>query len=387
MFKSAQPRPPATGYVLVKCGKIALVLRLVCTYPIVMVWGNNGGLSELLLLAAVLTLSLTALLAWDRVAPLVVRHPSLVALDILLALLIFASANSPVAYTGYLGSTALLIGLFFTTLGQTLLTVLLAVGYVLIVALLSASEGEWVVNLSTLGASVVLFVSLTYVGRVMQRLQRQVNNSVQQARSVAAEAALGQERSRIARELHDSLVKSLEGIFLQAKAMTISGRAVEEASLIGSAAEQAIGESRQMLTGLREASVPPLAESLKTLVEEIRAMHGVWVDLQTTGCLELPLDLRHTARRIAEELLVNAAVHSGAERIVCSATAEQNELELIVKDDGRGFSQREELKARKSEHYGLRGVRERAEEVGGQIEVHSRHDQGTEVIFLAPVAG
>ncbi len=376
------------GYVLVKCGKIALVLRLICTYPVAVVAGEEGGFSELVMLGAVLATSLSVLLAWDRVAPFIARHPAAVGLDILLGLVVFANANTPTAYMGYLGTTAVLIGLFFPVLGQVLLTMLLSSGYIMVVAIHLSDGNSWAQSPTTVMASLVLFASLTCVGSVMQRLQKQVDTAIEQARSAAADAALGQERSRLARELHDSLVKSLEGISLQAKAMVISGKSAEEAQQISESATEAIAESRLLLTDLREAAVPPLEDSLQKVVDEVQAIHGVTVDhVIATAMPPLPLDIRYVAQKIAEEALINAVTHSGEERVECEVSYTGGRLQVVVRDAGRGFSTRTGKGHRKDNHYGLVGMRERTEEVGGKLTVKSREGQGTEVTLIVPVAG
>ncbi|WP_300343835.1 histidine kinase [Nesterenkonia sp.] len=378
-----RPSDRRAGYVLIKCGKIALVLRLVCTYPVAVAAAEGGSLSEMVLLLVVVSASLATLLGWERAAPFISRHPLLVAVDIVLTLVIFASTQSPTAYTGYLGSTAVLIGLFFPTLGQVLLTALLAVGFLSVVLVISGVEGGWVVSPPAVLASMALFASATYVGRAMQRLQRQVDATVEQARSAAADAALGQERSRLARELHDSLVKSLEGISLQAKAMKMTGKAVEEATMISQAAAQAIHDSRQLLTDLRDASVPPLADSLQALVDEVEALYGVQADLDVENCVNLPLDIRYAAHKVAEEALCNAATHSGSQKLECSAQCSAKELKVTVRDFGRGFKTKG---ARKTNHYGLIGMQERAEEVQGKVSIISKAGQGTVVNLSIPLS-
>lgn len=375
------------GYVLVKCGKIALVLRMICMYPVAVVAGDQGGFGEFVLLGAVLATSLTVLLAWDRVAPFIARHPATVGLDILLGLVVFASANTPTAYMGYLGTTAVLIGLFFPVLGQILLTMLLSSGYLLVVVIYLLDGSAWAQSPTTVMASLVLFASLTCVGSVMQQLQKQVDAAIEQARSAAADAALGQERSRLARELHDSLVKSLEGISLQAKAMVISGKASAEAHQISQSAREAIAESRQLLTDLRDAAVPPLEDSLQKVVDEVQAVHGVKVDLSIANPMApLQRDIRYVAQKIAEEALNNAAAHSGEEHVGCEVSHAGGKLHVVVRDAGCGFAARAGKGSRKAHHYGLIGMQERADEVGGKLTVASREGYGAEVTLIVPVA-
>lgn len=383
-IQSRQRTSTAPGHVLVQCGKIALVLRLIWLYPVITAWAaGRSGMSELVLLSGAVTFSLVLLLAWERVAPTVLRHPLIMAGDITLALGIFAIAGAPESYVGYLASTAVLIGLLATLLGQLLLVSLLSSGYALIAIAMSEHGEARTLSVGELGLSIVLFLGLTYVGNVMSQLQSQVDRSVAHARESAAEAALGEERSRLARELHDSLVKSLEGIGLQAKAMKMRGVAEEEATRIEQGTSKAMNEARNLLTDLRDAAVPPLADSLEETIQEVQAMHPVTVDVTTDEAMTLPVETRYAAHKIMEEALMNAGRHSGGDKLICAVSSEDDLLELSVSDNGAGFRMKE---ARKAGHLGLVSMRERAEELGGSFHIKSREGRGTEVTVKLPLA-
>lgn len=376
--------PPKAGYVLVQCGKIALILRLLCAYPVVLSWPHDPGLLELLLLGATMLASLGLLLGWHRLAPLITRHPAIMGVDIIVALLIFASTAAHGAYLAYLGSTALLIGLFFDAVGRVLLTALLSAGYAAVQvyrAVVETLPGP--AGFPAVLGALMLFAALAYVGGSMRALQDRVNASMEAVRNAAGDAALGEERSRIARELHDSLVKTLVGIDLQAKALAMAGGPAEGARSISESAQQAIRESRTLLTDLRTASNPPLERALENIAAELQAFHPVRIRLETNGCCRLPTDVRYTAVKVAEEALVNAAKHSGAEEIRCTARCEDGWLHLEIADDGAGFRLR---RRRVPGHYGLTGMRERAEEIGGTLTLDSEEGSGTRVLLSVPIA-
>lgn len=382
MFKQRRAdRQLKSGDVLTKCAKIALLARLLCIYPVVVGWANYGSLTELLLVSIAVAGSLGLLLSWDTVSGLVRQHPSIVAVDILVVLLLFGMTSAPHAYIGYLGSTAVLIGLFFPTVGQIVLTTLLAGGYLSVVSIY-AYRGSALTPAPELAvASLLLFGCLTYVGRVMQRLQTQVDLSLRMARNSAAEAAQGQERARVARELHDSLVKSLEGISLQAMAMKMRGEASESAATISAAAKQAVQESRNLLTDLREAAVPPLRSAVERTIAELEAMHSVRITVTEHECPNLSLHLRHATHKIIEEALSNAAEHSGADTVTCSISCVGGVLTAEIQDTGIGLPRKA---LRKKGHFGLTGMRERAEEVGGRLAISSKEGKGTAIVFAVP---
>lgn len=374
-----KPRPIHTGYVIARSGKIALLLRLVCLYPVVLSWQNSGEIWELILLLLATAGSLTLLLAWATVVSFVQRHPAVTGADLLIGLVVFASSSTPLAYVGYIGSTAILIGLFFNPLGRGLLVALLAVGFIAVnIFRWTSAGGASALGLTGVSATLVLFVCLAYVGGSMRELQARVNASVQAAREAASEAALGQERSRIAREMHDSLVKTLDGIGLQAKALALTGEAPDAARTIGCSAQQALDESRTLLEDLRSTAVPPLELALERLVDELNARYPARIELLVTGCSQIPGDIRYGAMKIVEEALTNALKHSQADVIRCLARCADGTLRIEVQDDGVGFDKRTSAKRG---HMGLGSMRDRAEELGGALLLESRRGDGTRAVL------
>lgn len=370
------------GYVLIKCGKIALLMRLLCLYPVVLSWQPSNQMWELVLLGLAMAGSLTLILAWETVISFIMRHPAVMGADLVAALLMFASSSSPTAYVGYLGSTAVLIGLFFGHLGRNLLVTLLAVGFLALTLFRWNDETVFAPGISGLIATLVLFVCLAYIGGSMRSLQTQVDASVETVREAASDAALGRERSRIAREMHDSLVKTLDGIDLQAKALAITGGSPEAARAISSSAQQAVAESREMLQDLRTTAVPPLEVALGRTVEELNERHPGRIELHLSGCSTIPGDIRYTVTKIVEEALSNAVKHSNAEAIRCTGRCSDNWLRIEVADDGVGFAKCESAKRG---HMGLSAMRDRAEELGGVLTVDSQEGAGTTAVLEVPL--
>lgn len=370
------------GYVLMKSGKIALLLRLLCLYPALLSWESAGVPWELFLLGIAMAGSLTLLLAWEKVAPFITRHPAVVGADLVITLVIFASSSTPSAYVGYLGATAILIGLFFDALGRWLLVALLSSGFFALTVYQWTMQSGSAPSPTSVIATLVLFVCVAYVGSSLRALQAQVNLSLESARQAAAEAALGQERSRLAREMHDSLVKTLDGIDLQAKALAISGEASQGAEIISHSAQQALDESRSLLAGLHKTSVPPLQRALETTVSELRTRYPMQFELELDGCSELPADVRYAALKITEEALSNAAKHSQANTISCTGQCDESSLRIEVRDDGIGF---DKCSSAKEGHMGLTSMRDRAEEQSGRLTVQSQPEAGTTVVLEIPV--
>ncbi|WP_022873201.1 sensor histidine kinase [Nesterenkonia alba] len=362
--------------IITQCGKIALILRLLCTCPVVLIWAETRDVVELLLLLTAIGLSLVALLGWERVAPLLRRHPVLISADILITLLIFLNAPTPSAYLGYLAATALLVGIFCHVVSCLLMTGFVAVGYFAVMVYQSQRHEDLSIGPTSAVVSVVLFAVVAYVGQSMRALQDQVNEALDGVRTAAAEAALGRERSRLARELHDSLVKTLVGIDLHAQALKASGAAGEGAEQISAAAKDAVRESRRLLTGMRTAAVPSLAETLEHTAVELQAMYPVCIEVDVDEPAALSPQLRYELAKIACEALRNAAQHSGTDQIRCAGWVAAGRFYLRVTDYGQGFSLKS---AEKSGHYGLAGMRDRAHGVGAEFEIDTETGSGTRV--------
>jgi len=208
------------------------------------------------------------------------------------------------------------------------------------------------------------------------------------------------ERTRIARDLHDTLLQSLHGLLFrfQAAANLLPGRPGEAKQTLESAidqAAQAITEGRDAVQGLRSSSLvaADLGSAVGELAEELAAAASVdgassrpVVDLTVTGAQrDLAPLVRDEIYRITAEALRNAYRHARARRIEIEISYGERELTVHVRDDGCGMDP-SLLGGDRPGHFGLPGMRERAAIAGGRLELWSHVGSGTEVELTIPAA-
>ena len=220
-------------------------------------------------------------------------------------------------------------------------------------------------------------------------------------RQIAHEFNLGleervHERTRIARELHDTLLQSFQGVLLLFQAVSNQlepGKTKQKLDRAIDRAQEAIIEGRDAVQGLR---APPLesndlAEAIRTLGDGLAAPdasgNSASFHVQVEGApRELYPTLRDEVYRIAAEGLRNAFRHANAKRIEVEIRYDERRLRVLVRDDGKGIDTVSLRGDGREGHYGLRGMRERAKLLGGQLSVWSALDAGTEVELSIPGA-
>jgi ligand-binding sensor domain-containing protein/signal transduction histidine kinase len=204
------------------------------------------------------------------------------------------------------------------------------------------------------------------------------------------------ERTRVARELHDTLLQSFHGLMLQFQAATNLLTPGEPKQRFESAidqAAQAITEGRDAVQGLRSSTVLPndLAPAINTLGKELASgetnPYGAefYVEVEGTS-RELRPILRDEIYRIAGEAVRNAFKHAQARKIEVEIRYDDRQLRLRVRDDGKGIDPTVLNKDGQPGHYGLRGMRERAKLMGGKLAVWSELDSGTELELSIPAS-
>jgi signal transduction histidine kinase/ligand-binding sensor domain-containing protein len=231
--------------------------------------------------------------------------------------------------------------------------------------------------------SVAFLLSLWAIYRLrLRRVTRRFNMTLE---------ARVNERTRIARELHDTLLQSFQGVLLRFRtAQTLLPTRLEEAQqMLESAIEQgraAIREGRDAVQGLRSRAVETeeFSEAVRALAEELANNHGNASTVAFTLSIEgtpralLPL-ARDEIYRIASEALRNAYQHAEASRIEVQLDYGATRFELRVRDNGKGVLP-EFLKSKGYRgHFGLPGMRERAEEIGGKFSLRSALGSGTQL--------
>jgi signal transduction histidine kinase len=205
------------------------------------------------------------------------------------------------------------------------------------------------------------------------------------------------ERTRIARELHDTLLQSFQAVLLKFHTVTylLSDRPEAQKTLEGviEQAREAIVEGRDALQGLRSSTVVPndLARAIGTLGE------GLAADQAGRNSSDFRVQVEGTPRslaplvwgevyRIASEALRNAFRHAHATRIEVDIRYHQRQLRLRVRDDGKGIDPKVIEAGGRAGHHGLPGMQERANMVGGKLAVWSELNSGTEIEMTIPAS-
>jgi signal transduction histidine kinase len=241
-------------------------------------------------------------------------------------------------------------------------------------------------------AILVLFLFLlwvTYRLRVRQ-LAHQFNRTLE---------ARVSERTRIARDLHDTLLQSFQGLLLRFQSVLkiLPEQPLEARQRLETALDQAaaaITEGRDAVQGLRssafETNDNDLANGMAAIAEELTSgastVNSPAIDVEVEGTpRNLNSVVRDEAYRIAGEALRNAFRHAQARRITVEIRYDKRHFHVTVRDDGTGIDD-EAIRQQPVGHFGLHGMRERAEIVGGRLEVWSRLDSGTQIELKIPGA-
>jgi signal transduction histidine kinase/ligand-binding sensor domain-containing protein len=206
--------------------------------------------------------------------------------------------------------------------------------------------------------------------------------------SLALEARVD-ERTRIARELHDTLIQSVDGLMLYLQAAIDEPDRERSRQMLEKAldrADEALLEGRERVHTLRtEAmSTNDLSQALTDYAKDRAQDHAINFSVTLIGNPR-PLDpiVRDEAFRIGREALANAFQHSRASKIEAELTYDRNEIRLRIRDNGSGIDP-QIAEIGKPGHWGLSGMRERANQLGGELNIWSRPNAGTEVDLTIP---
>lgn len=205
------------------------------------------------------------------------------------------------------------------------------------------------------------------------------------------------ERYRLAREIHDGPAQSLANIVLRAEVcerLLEAGRpeAKQEVSQLKLLVREALREVRRIIYDLRPGALAELGlvPTLQGYFEYMREHNGTEVELQVEGNFDvrLPSTLEVGLFRTVQEAVTNAWRHAQADRIAVHFRFEPERVNVTVSDDGIGFDVQTvlaELHRRSS--FGLTGMRERVELLGGELRIESAPERGTTVYISVPVCG
>jgi PAS domain S-box-containing protein len=204
----------------------------------------------------------------------------------------------------------------------------------------------------------------------------------QELRESEARQTARQERSRLARDLHDSVTQALFAATLKAEALQLSagGLNAEGFKLVDQVrtlSRGALAQMRMLLLELRDDPIEaiPLAQLLRQLVDATESRAKTKVTLTVRGEAALPAGIHEAVYRITQEALNNVVRHSHAARASVELDCGRCHGRLVVEDDGRGF----EAAPTSPAHLGMASMKERAAEAGAELSVDSSPGRGTRV--------
>ena len=268
------------------------------------------------------------------------------------------------------------------------------------IMLYSVVEWTGIETLQVLGIPLVVAFAFGAVGLIVNRLvqsQRQQRSELIQANLKLAEhaitleeLAISRERNRLARELHDTLAHTLSGLAVNLEAIRIlipkaSDEVQEKLQQSLASTRTGLVETRRAMKDLRSKQLEDLGLklALQKIAREAEQRAGFNLDMKLPDQLPEIIPLVEQAfYRIAQEALENIVRHAQAETVRMELKLTDNELILKISDDGKGL---DPSQASENEHLGLRGMQERAKNVGGRLEVNSQPLSGTTITFVIEV--
>jgi signal transduction histidine kinase len=220
------------------------------------------------------------------------------------------------------------------------------------------------------------------------RSLRSAYTALDRMRVNEAERAKLEERSRLAREIHDGLAQHLW--FAKLKFERLSGTLSDDdkplAREVTQALDSAIVEAREALVTMRSSLEEdlPFSDSLARTVDDFESRSELRVEYSTATRMPANLAPRVQVEllRIVSEALTNVRKHADATTVRVNAAVNEGDVVVTVTDNGRGFAQEEAF----DQGLGLQGMRERARLIGGNLLVHSEISGGTTIEVRAPVA-
>jgi len=240
------------------------------------------------------------------------------------------------------------------------------------------------------GLSVVLLAAIVWVITLKRRVSAQTEII---RRKVQRETVL-EERTRIAREFHDTLEQALAGIGMQLDAATnmlsvsnVPNESVQILNMARSMVRHGQEEARRSVWNLRTYALEQgdLPTALSQITGQARDGSPVKIDFQVSGTPRpLPGRVEGHLLRICQEATVNAVRHAQCKNIRLALQYDRELIQLSIKDDGVGFYA-ENATSSAAGHFGLLGMRERAEKIGGSLTILSKPGSGTRINVTVPL--
>jgi signal transduction histidine kinase len=275
---------------------------------------------------------------------------------------------------------------------------------IVVVYTISAAFFEWALIIpigfrlgveipSIVGVVIVRSILFLLIGSIIVRLMRdqreqrealaQANIQLTEHATTIEQLATSQERNRLARELHDTLAHTLSGLAVQLEAMSsiVDREPQSLPGMIESAlvtTREGLNESRRAIGALRASPLEDLGLilSLREMAEAAAERSNLSLDLNLPVRIDVQPEVEQGLYRIAEQAITNVTQHASASHLGLKLMTDGGRLTLSISDDGRGFNPGE---MKEVGRFGLRGMRERAEIIGGKLEIMSQPSHGTTV--------
>ncbi len=241
----------------------------------------------------------------------------------------------------------------------------------------------------------VLLIYMNHLGRTSQERARlidelrQTQKALEASQEKEAELAVLRERERLARDMHDTLGHNLAALAIQLEAVQRLYKVDPQAASatmdeLKALTRSSMDELRRTLAGLRSPGLGshPLTQALCELCVDFGQRSGVEASCSVDEKAdELPLPLGEALWRVTQEALTNIERHANARKVALEVQVTRGEVNLTVKDDGTGFNPSAPVV---KGHYGIQGMRERIEGLGGKVSIFSQSGEGTHLEIRIP---
>lgn len=229
-----------------------------------------------------------------------------------------------------------------------------------------------------------------FINQLITSLRRQqealktANRQLTHYASTLETLTVSRERNRMSRELHDTVVHTLSGLAVQLETARayldvdplVAGRLLDQSL---EASRAGLQETRRALKSLRASPLDDLGFllAIKTMLENAVARSNLTLEMTLPDAgLVLPPDVEQCVYRVAQEAVENVVHHANANHLCFKLSAAGEQVELFIRDDGIGF---DTSASARPGHFGLRGMRERAEMAGGKLLIQSKPGSGTSI--------
>ncbi|WP_241483012.1 sensor histidine kinase [Nocardiopsis halophila] len=338
---------------------------------------------------------------WGRFVPYLRSHPLIATLDIFAtgAVLVLDGPSGAAFITTVISSA--IAGILFGERAVILVVALQIFTYACALLGYTALYGPYTpVEVQTFQVLLVhpaLYPVAGYLGLKVRAMLAELASEQAARRDAELAAAAAEERERLARDMHDSVAKTLRGAAMAAQSLPMwvkknPERAATVAEQIAEAADAATLQARELISGLREkdlkGSTGPFIEVVSAVVADWGRNSGVEVAVRQNALPDLEGEAQSEALAIVKEALTNVERHAQASRVEVIVGEEGPDCAVTITDNGRGFATPPEELLRNERagngHYGLLGMVERAERVGGSLAFTCPYEGGTQVQLRVP---